>query len=72
MTSHQPSEIQALQRSDPAIGLVQKAKEDSVRLSLEQMKGKSVETRRLLQLWDHLVLHDGIMYRRFEGTDKQD
>ena len=63
MTSHQPSEIRALQQNDPEIGPVQKAKENGVRPSLEQMKSKSVETRRLLQLWDHLVLQDGIMYR---------
>ena len=72
LASHQPSEIQALQWSDPAIGPVRKAKEDGVRPSLEQMKGKSVETRHLLQLWDHLMLQDGIMYRRFVGTDRQD
>ena len=62
LTSHQPSEIRALQRSDPEIGPVQKAKENGVQPSLEQMKSKSVETRRLLQLWDHLVLQEGIMY----------
>ena len=49
-----PAEIRQLQLDDPTIGPVVQAKEQDVRLPEEEAKKQSLETRRLLQLWDQL------------------
>eukprot|EP00731_Ephydatia_muelleri_P000081 Em0001g81a len=36
-------------------------------LSDDDVKGKYLETRRLVQIWDQLLIQGGILYRRFEN-----
>ncbi len=59
------------QREDPSLGPIIEALESSCFPSKEDVKGKSLECRRLQQLKGQLVLKDGILYRRYVSTGGQ-
>ena len=60
-------ELRTLQLQDDTIRPVIEAKENDQRPSRDQQKSGSMEQRRLFQLWDQLLVRDGILYRQFVG-----
>ncbi len=63
-------EIRNLQLDDDHIGKVLRAKQKGgQKPSPEQLSGDSIETRRLVQLWDQLEVRHGQLLRRFESPD---
>ena len=65
----QPGEMRASQLQDPTIGPILTAKESDERPPHDKEKSGNIERRRLLQLWDQLLVRDGILYRQFIGTN---
>ena len=59
-------DMQTLQRKDPDISVVSRAKEAAEKPDVDMQKAQSLETRRLLQLWEQLEIRDGILFRRWE------
>ena len=66
--AHQP-EMRKLQQRDPDIDAVLKAKEKQAKPDTDQQKAQSLETRRLFQLWEQLVIRDGVLFRQWESPD---
>ena len=62
-------DMQTLQKEDPDIFMVLRAKEAAEKPEVDVQKAQSLETRRLLQLWEQPVIHDGILFRRWENHD---
>ena len=62
-------DMQTLQRQDPDISMVLRAKEAAEKPEVDVQKAQSLETRRLLQLWEQLVIRDGVLFRRWENHD---
>ena len=62
-------QLRQTQLDDPAVGPVITAMESKHKPSSDEVKGMSLECRRLFQLWDQLLLFDGILYRRFVSVD---
>eukprot|EP00731_Ephydatia_muelleri_P006147 Em0003g395a len=60
-------EVKTLQLNDESLGIIVHAFEKGKRLRDDDVKGKSLETRRLVQIWDQLLIQGGILYRRFEN-----
>lgn len=54
------------------ISLVLKAKESNIHLSSVQKQAGSIELRRLVQIWDQLVIKDGLLFRKYLNNQKQD
>ena len=61
-------DFRKLQLDDPSIGFVFKAKEENKLPSLEVIKGQSLSTRRLIELWPRLQIHDGMLWRNYEDV----
>ena len=61
--------MQTLQRKDPDISVVLRAKEAAEKPDVDMQKAQSLETRRLLQLWEQLEICDGILFHRWENCD---
>ena len=61
--------MQTLQREDPDISMVLRAKEAAEKPEVDVQKAQSLETCRLLQPWEQLVIHDSILFRRWENHD---
>ena len=59
------SDLMALQLEDDAIGVVLSAKEADNRLTKDDVSGKSHVTRRLVQIWDQLVLSKDVLMREY-------
>ena len=59
------SDLRALQLDDEAIGVVLRAKEANNQLTKDDVSGKSHVTRRLVQIWDQLVLSKGVLMREY-------
>ena len=59
-------DLQKAQLSDPSTAFVLRAKEKECKPSADLTKAQSLETRKLLQQWDQLEVHRGILARRFE------
>ena len=53
--------------NDESLGIIVHAFEKGKCLRDDDVKGKSLETRRLVQIWDQLLIQGGILYRRFEN-----
>ena len=54
--------MQMLQKEDPEISMVLNAKEATKKPEMDVQKALTVwKSHRLLQLWDQLVIHDGIL-----------
>ena len=62
-------DIRKLQMEDPSIGFVLHAKETGERPNPDVIKGQSLTTRRLTQLWPRLVLVNGVLWRRYEDLE---
>jgi len=62
-------ELHQAQLDDPIIGPILCAKQENHRPSDETAKGKSSHHRRLLQLWDQLIVQDQLLFRRFENDE---
>ena len=59
-------ELRQLQLEDPSIGYVFRAKEKDRMPATDELKGQSLEVRRLIQLWSQLAVVDGVLLRCFE------
>ena len=58
-------EVKMLQFNE-SLGIIVHAFEKGKRLK-DDVKGKSLETRHLVQIWDQLLIQGGVLYRRFEN-----
>jgi len=56
------------QLEDENIGLILKAKEAQQQPDAHLLKAKPRETQQLCQLWDQLLIKEGILYRQFEES----
>ena len=63
------NEVYTSQRMDHVIRPILQAKQTSVKPKYEELKGEGREVHILLQQWDQLLLHNGLLYRRFEKAD---
>ena len=54
------------QLADQTIGFFLRAKKVGKKPSVENVKAKSHQTRRLLQMWDQLKVYEGTLYRQYE------
>ena len=62
-------EIKKLQAEDSDIGPVLQAKMSGIKPSSQEMVTKSPACRHYWVLWEALVLHDGILFKRFTKKD---
>ena len=62
---HSTESLRQGQIDDATIGLVLKALELNSKPTATTLQGCSPAVRRLIQLWDQLELHNGLLYRRF-------
>ena len=65
--SHQ--DIRNHQLEDELIGPIFRAKIDGVKPSVEDITGCDPKYRKLVQIWDQLVLRDELLWRLFENND---
>jgi hypothetical protein len=66
--SHQ-LEMRKLQQEDPDLNIVLKAKEKEAKPEADEQKAQTLESRRLLQLWEQLVVRNGVLFRQWESQD---
>ena len=59
--------IRNKQLEDDTTGLILKAREADCKPDEESLRGCSRAVRQLFQLWDQLVVVNGVLYRRFES-----
>ena len=59
------------QSEDSEWKLLIDARRCNTRSSTKELEGKSVEIRRLWQLWDQLVLKEGVLYRKFADCNQE-
>ena len=57
------------QLADATLGPLLRGKEDGKKPTADMLGGVSRSSRRLLQLWDQLVVHNGVLRRQFEAPD---
>ncbi len=64
-------DIRELQLEDHAIGPILRAKwkPGNSRPDTVQIKGEGIESRRLIQMWDQLLVKNGSLFRQFESND---
>ena len=63
------SEIRQLQLQDTTVGPLLVAKEANQQPTLHTAKSKSPAFRKLVQLWDQLVVNSGVLWRIFEDAE---
>lgn len=66
----QPGETRASQLQNATIGPILTAKERNEWPPHDKEKSGIIERWRLLQLWDQLLMRDGILYRQFIGINR--
>lgn len=71
MAAVECSYLRKEQLEDETISLILKAKETQQKPDTQLLKTKPREAQQLSQLWDQLVVHEGILYRQFEGSSGQ-
>ena len=59
------------QSEDSEWKLLIDARRCNTRSPTKELEGKSVEIRRLWQLWDQLVLKEGVLYRKFADCNQE-
>ena len=64
-------ELQQAQREDSCVGEILAAKEHEERPSSQYAKGQNIPYRRLLQQWDKLIVHDGMLWRQCQPDEQQ-
>lgn len=65
-----PAEIRQLQLDDKPIGLLLEAVEKGAKPKPAEVKALGPVAQRLLELWERLVLEDGILKRKFDGCGR--
>ena len=60
-----PAKLRQLQLDDSDIKFVLEAKESDTRPAYDIVKAKSTEVRKLVQIWDQLVVSNGVLKCRF-------
>ena len=58
-------EIKKMQAQNNEWKLLIEARKANIPPSLKEQEGKSIEFRRLCQIWDQLALREGVMYRKY-------
>ena len=61
-------DIRNCQVNDELVGPIYQAKLEGIRPSERSVKGKDPKYRRLVQIWDQLVIKDGLLWRLFENN----
>ena len=61
-------EFQQGQRHDGPIGLLLSAVEKGERPTTDEVRGQGPEAQRLAQLWDKLLVEEGVLKRQYEDT----
>ena len=61
--------LREAQLAESTLGRILRGKEAGEKPAAEEMGRASLSSCRLLQLWDQLLVHDGILCRRFEPPD---
>ena len=64
-----PAKWRQLQLDDYSIKFVLEAKESDKRPTEDVVKAKGMEVQKLMQIWDQLVVSNGILTRRFEDKE---
>ena len=64
-------EFQQGQRHDGPIGLLLSAVEKGERPTTDEVRGQGPEAQRLAQLWDKLLVEEGVLKRQYEDTQSQ-
>ena len=54
---------------DELIGPIFQAKTDGVKPSADTVKGCDPKYRKLVQIWDQLIIKDDLLWRLFENND---
>ena len=62
------AELYKLQLDDPVVSIILKAKEMGKR-PLDKSVKDNPKSRRLLQIWDQLVIKEKLLFRNFESQD---
>ena len=68
MQKPQTNDVRELQLEDDVVGPVLTAKIADQRPTEDQLKGRSRDFRQLIQLWDQLVIKEGVLYRNYEDA----
>ena len=68
LAERNPKELQKLQKTDQEIGPMLQAVRDSKQPSTENIQGQSRRYRLLLQQWEQLYVHDGLLFRQCEDN----
>ena len=58
-----------MQLADPTLGPLLKSKEVGEKPTIDKLGGVTRSSRRLLQIWDQLIICDGVLCRRFKMAD---
>ena len=64
-----PAKLQQLQLDDSDIKFILEVKESDTRPVDDIVKARSTEVRKLIQIWDQLVVSNGVLKRRFEDDE---
>ena len=62
-------QLRSLQHQDTELKPVMFAKEQDVCPTKEEVRCQSLKTRKLIQIWDQLTLHEGLLMRRFRDAN---
>ena len=65
--SHQ--DIRKCQMEDDLIGPIFQVKVDGIKPSADTVKGCDPKYRKLVQIWDQLIIKDDLLWRLFENND---
>ena len=68
---YSPQQLRSMQLDDDCIGQILRAKEQEQQPSTNFAKSQPISFRRLLQQWDQLITHDGVLYRLFHHHSEE-
>ena len=69
LKNEESEQIRNTQLADPVLGPLLLGKENSQKPELKTLGVISRSSRRLLQMWEQLTIHDGMLCRKFESAD---
>ena len=69
LTEKSPAELRQLQLDDGPIGLMLRAVEEGKRPSSDDVRGQGPDAQRLNQLWNRLLVEDGLLKRKHEDAN---
>ena len=64
-----PDDLRKSQLDDPSVGFVLHALELNEKPESKTLQSQNREVRRLIQLWNQLELHNGLLYCNYESVD---